>query len=101
MRRLLSAASRRRAMISSRSFRTGFREGDRYRFFASCCVMVLPPRLARGARLGGPQLDEGSRRWIARGERPYVRQRQVDVREHTEPEGRRNEGPPRDAAHGT
>ena len=34
-------------MISSRSFRIGFREGDRYRFFASCCVIVLPPRAKR------------------------------------------------------
>ena len=31
-------------MISSRSFRSGFFDGDRYRFFASCCVIVLAPR---------------------------------------------------------
>ena len=33
----------RRAMISSRSFRIGLREGERYRFFASCWVMVEAP----------------------------------------------------------
>ena len=30
--------------MSSRTFRIGFFDGDRYRFFASCCVIVLPPR---------------------------------------------------------
>ncbi len=32
-------------MSSSSSFRTGLRDGDRYRFLASCCVIVLPPRI--------------------------------------------------------
>jgi hypothetical protein len=40
----------RRAMISSFSLRIGprigSRAGDRYRFFASCCVIVLAPRTA-------------------------------------------------------
>ena len=37
-------------MISSRSLRSGFFDGDRYRFLASCCVMVLPPREHASAR---------------------------------------------------
>ena len=37
-------------MISSRSLRSGFFDGDRYRFFASCCVIVLPPRDKLAAR---------------------------------------------------
>ena len=41
---MLSSASRRRAMTNSRNFRSGFFDGDRYRFFASCCVIVLAPR---------------------------------------------------------
>ena len=28
-------------MMSSRSLRAGFRDGDKKRFFASCCVIVL------------------------------------------------------------
>ena len=31
-------------MMSSRSLRSGFLDGERYRFFASCCVIVLAPR---------------------------------------------------------
>ena len=37
-------------MISSRSFRSGFFDGDRYRFFASCCVIVLAPRVKLALR---------------------------------------------------
>ena len=138
-----SSASSRRAMISSRSFRIGFRDGDRYRFFASCCVIVLAPRANRPCskfvsidscscststpscsperassatstarfrfgemrfvgdpplvpprRLAGaraprrPQLHERRRRRVGGRERPHVRQRQVDVREHAEAERR-------------
>jgi hypothetical protein len=39
-----SSTSSERAISSSRSFRIGFFDGERYRFFASCCVIVLPPR---------------------------------------------------------
>ena len=49
MRRLLSAASSRRASIISLSLRVTVRSGPRYRFFASCWVIVLPPRTVRPA----------------------------------------------------
>ncbi|MNC96852.1 hypothetical protein D3C83_143290 [compost metagenome] len=44
MRCFVNAASSRRVINSSVTFRIGFFDGDRYRFFASCCVMVLAPR---------------------------------------------------------
>ena len=44
MRSLLSASSSRTAVTASLSFRNSDRDGDRYRFLASCCVIVLAPR---------------------------------------------------------
>ena len=44
MRSLLSASSSRTAVTASLSFRKIDRDGDRYRFLASCCVIVLAPR---------------------------------------------------------
>src|SRR5262245_23695192 len=43
MRFLERRDSRRQAIASSRSLRHGVRAGERYRFLASCCVIVDPP----------------------------------------------------------
>ena len=44
MRRLVSARSSRTARIISSNFRHGVRRVPSHRFFANCCVIVLPPR---------------------------------------------------------
>ena len=41
---MLRVRSSCQARIASRTFRSGFREGESHRFFASCCVMVEAPR---------------------------------------------------------
>src|SRR5207247_642424 len=46
MRSFESASSSRNAVIASLSLRSGLREDERYRFLASCCVIVLAPRSA-------------------------------------------------------
>src|SRR5579864_717256 len=48
-----SASSSRSAVTASLSFRSGFRDGERYRFLASCWVIVLAPRI-RSRRRHGP-----------------------------------------------
>jgi hypothetical protein len=47
MRSFVRWSSSENAISISRILRSMLRRGDKYRFFASCCVIVLPPTASR------------------------------------------------------
>src|SRR5207245_10703905 len=53
-----SASSSRRAVTASFTLRIGLRDEERYRFLASCWVMVLAPRRRSRCRHAAPTADQ-------------------------------------------